>query len=171
MKFSIITYCFFAWIKITWLPDASLTFWLFIAMVLDFLTGYYKAYAIGEDRTSSGIRKTVVKLIQYLGALVLVTIFQNINKEAKLGIYLDDGVIIFILFAETVSILENLIAISPESPLTKFLFKPLHALLTLAIKRKGEGLVKGTADMVHDASTGSATANHGGGTGGTIENS
>ncbi|TAD83316.1 MAG: hypothetical protein EAY75_15045 [Bacteroidetes bacterium] len=124
-------------LKIVWIPNADLSFWLLMAMVFDFFTGYIKAWRIKEARTSSGIRKTVTKLIQYLGALVLVMLFQNALKEEAWSKLLDDGVIVFMIFAEIVSICENLMAIAPDSLVTKYLFKPLHALLTLAIEKKG----------------------------------
>lgn len=139
MKTSFVMYALFMGIKITWLPAADLSMWLFFFMLFDFGTGYYKAYKIGDQRTSSGIRKTVDKVIQYVGAVVLVTLFQNVKDLGEYGTYLDDGVIVFLLLTETVSILENLIAISPDSPVTKYLFKRLHALLTIAISKRGEG--------------------------------
>ncbi|HAN37431.1 MAG TPA: hypothetical protein DCQ29_00895, partial [Chitinophagaceae bacterium] len=46
-------------------PSLSLLLWMIIAMVLDFITGIIKAVLQNKVRTSSGYRKSVIKIIQY----------------------------------------------------------------------------------------------------------
>jgi phage-related holin len=138
MKFSIPF--FFAFIKVKYWPDANLVTWLLIAIALDFVTGFSKAAILKQNRTSTGLRKTVIKILQYVGALAAVLIISNTAKENENGELLqvlkwaNNGLLIFIIYIEVVSIFENLLAIDNTSMVAKYVFTPIHRLLTLAIK-------------------------------------
>lgn len=138
-KFAFTTSLLF--IKLAFMPNASLIAWLFIALGLDFLTGVAKA-AIRKDLkvTSSGYRKTLSKVIQYVGSVSLVVILGNAAKanevvaaEPVLKV-VGDGITILIIFIEITSVLENLVAIDDKSMISKYVFTPLHKLLTFQIK-------------------------------------
>ena len=58
MKFIIVfTLLFF---KLTFLPDMNLIAWLLIAIAADFITGFAKAIAKKEQRTSKAMRRTII---------------------------------------------------------------------------------------------------------------
>jgi hypothetical protein len=128
-------------IKLAFIPNASLIAWLFIVLALDFLTGVAKA-AIRKDMkvTSTGYRRTLSKIIQYVGSIALVVILGNASKQNELVAVeqilrvVGDGITVLIIFIEVVSVLENLVAIDNKSMIAKYVFNPLHKLLTLQIK-------------------------------------
>ena len=126
--------------KLTFLPDANLLAWLLIAVSVDFITGFSKAIARKEQRTSKAMRRTIIKLLQYTGVLAVVLIIGNAAKDNKfanvqtLMEYANSGLLIFMIYIEAVSILENLLAIDDKSMLSRYVLKRIYKILTLTIK-------------------------------------
>lgn len=124
----------------TFIPSFLLLIALFFVISLDFLTGCYKAGKKGKARTSSGFRKTVDKFVSYGGGISISIVFCfllqfKVGESGKAILsFFNDGCVILIIYIELVSILENLIAVSPDAPLAEYLFKPLHKLFTLQLK-------------------------------------
>lgn len=127
--------------QIVFFPNISLIIWAFIAMGIDFFSGLIKSKFINEKATSGRLKDTVGKYVQYVGAMVLGIILNNtIKQDNQILEYVNDGLIIFIIYVEVFSIIENLIAIAPDSPITNIVFKPLLNILSLRInlKRKND---------------------------------
>jgi Bacteriophage holin family len=130
----------FLFIKFTFFPNVNLIMWMLIAIGLDFITGFAKACFKNENRTSQAMRKTIIKFLQYAGALAAAMIIGNTAKDNKIeGLqsvmqWANDGLVIFIIYIELVSIFENLLAIDDGSIISKYFFKPIHKLLTLSLK-------------------------------------
>jgi hypothetical protein len=128
-------------IKFNFLPSPNLLVIMGITIVLDFVTGIIKAKLSNQARTSEGYRKTVIKFTQYGGSVLVGCLLKyvgskqsdmtNINQYID---YLNNGLLIFIVFIETTSILENIYAIDKETPFSKYLISPLLKLLTFQIK-------------------------------------
>ena len=132
-------------INFGFLPSPDLLLLMGIAMMVDFGTGYAKAVVLKEPRTSTGLRKTIIKFIQYGGAIVigmfLSYLSQNVQEAKKdwevLSTYMNwfnSGLLTFIIFIEIVSILENLQAINPNGAFTRYIISPLLRVLTLQLK-------------------------------------
>jgi len=122
--------------KLTFLPDLNLLAWVFIAMLADLLTGIRKAVVLKQARTSAGYRKTVNKFFQYAGAIVGGIILANtLPKDQSIVGYVNDFLLIFIIYIEVTSIFENLYAIDNKSQLARYFIAPTLRLLTFAIKK------------------------------------
>lgn len=123
------------------LPPADLLLWLGIAMVLDLLTGIAKAVKKDIPRTSTGLRQTVVKFIQYGGAISVgiilanVSEYQNDSSSQIIYKYFSNSMLLFIIFIEIKSILENMIEVSPDSDFTRYFLGPIHNLLSFDFKQ------------------------------------
>ena len=123
------------------LPPADLLLWLGIAMVLDLLTGIAKAIKKEIPRTSTGLRQTVVKFIQYGGAISIGIILANVSEYQKdsssqiIYKYFSNSMLLFIIFIEIKSILENMIEVSPDSDFTRYFLNPIHNILCFDFKR------------------------------------
>jgi len=125
-----------AFFKLTFLPDANLIVWVLLAVLFDFVTGIIKAIIQKEIRTSSGYRKTVIKLTQYMGAIAVGIILGNVlPKDTAVLHCLNSGMLIFLLYIEATSIFENLYAIDSSSTFSKYFIAPVLRILTLAVKR------------------------------------
>ena len=130
-------------VNYSFLPTGTLTIAMTAAIVLDFITGIIKASFKNEARTSQGYRKTVVKFIQYGGAVCVGTLLKYLMiMRGDKGLealtpymdYLNDGLLIFIIFIEVTSVLENMYAIDNKSPFAIYFIKPMLSLMTFAIK-------------------------------------
>lgn len=125
-----------AFFKLTFLPNMNLLAWVFIAMLIDLITGIRKAAVLGEARTSAGFRKSINKFIQYAGAIVGGVILANtLPKDTAIVGYVQDFLLIFIIYIEVTSIFENLYAIDSTSQFARFFISPILRLLTFAIKK------------------------------------
>lgn len=130
-------------IKFSLLPDKILLCWMGVAIAIDFITGFSKAVVKHENRTSNGLRKTITKFLQYGGGLAVGVILTQAAQQHKVeGIeqmisYFNDGLVMFIIYVEVTSILENLIAIDNKSQVSK-LFVFFHRILTVQIKKVEE---------------------------------
>lgn len=130
-------------IKTLFLPNVDLLIWMAIAMAGDWSTGILKSVILQIPRTSSGYRKTLSKFLQYAGSIIASVILTNVvsktkfvDKETEFAIvnYLNDGLLIYIIYIEVTSIFENLYACDHKSKFSKFIIAPLLKLLTFQIK-------------------------------------
>jgi hypothetical protein len=123
------------------LPPSGLLIWLGLAMTLDLITGVAKAIRNNVPRTSTGFRQTVVKFIQYGGAIAIGIILANVSEFRKdessewIYKYFSNSMLIFMIYIEIKSVFENLIEISPDSDFTRFFLKPIHDLLSVDFSR------------------------------------
>lgn len=121
-------------------PDLELTIWLGFALIIDLITGLAKAIKNKTPRTSNGFQQTTVKFLRYGGAIVISFILQNVviakgSADPAIASFLGETLIVFLVYIEVLSILENLIALNSKDPLSKFVFVPLHNLLSLRVKK------------------------------------
>lgn len=128
-------------IKFQFLPSVPLFVSLFAAIGFDLITGVFKAKVKGEVITSWGYRQTIKKLAQYFGTLGIVVFLRYIvNMQPDLAAqmkYLDigiSGVLIFSIFIELTSSLENIAEIDKRSPFSRYIIQPLLRLLTFQLK-------------------------------------
>lgn len=123
-------------IKLTFIPNINLLAWVFIAISFDFITGVLKAkFGKGQTLTSSGFKTTIIKTLQYCGLIIAGVIIGNaFEKDSELTKWVNNGMMLFILYVEVYSIFENLYALKPESKVAP-IFKAAMALLTLGMER------------------------------------
>ena len=130
-------------VNLHFLPTGTLMVAMAAAITLDFVTGIIKAAIINEARTSQGYRKTVVKFMQYGGAVCVSMLLKFLmslkgsNAMQSLTPYADflnDGLLFFIIFIEITSIVENLYAIDNKSVFAVYFIKPMLKVLTFAVK-------------------------------------
>lgn len=100
-----------------WLIVALLSIWAFFepvslmlyltifAVGIDLISGLFKAWKLREKITSTRLRDTSLKLFLYLGLIMLV---YGIQFVCLWGIPISNIVASFVLFAEAVSIAENI---------------------------------------------------------------
>jgi phage-related holin len=100
-----------------WLIAALLSIWAFFepvslmlyltifAVGIDLISGLFKAWKLKEKITSTRLRDTSLKLFLYLGLIMLV---YGIQFVCLWGIPISNIVASFVLFAEAVSIAENI---------------------------------------------------------------
>lgn len=143
-------------IKFNFMPTPNLLLVMGIGIALDFFTGVIKSVILKKARTSEGYRKTVIKFTQYGGSVVVGMLLKYIGAEnsdmADIGLYaqyLTDGLVIFIIFIELTSVLENVYAIDQETPFSKYLVGPLLKILTFQIKNNPVTKIK-TPDQEQD---------------------
>jgi phage-related holin len=92
---------------------------LCITMLLDLITGIRKANNNGEVMSSSGLRRTVNKAIQYLSFLVVTHIVSNeaiVGNLASSIKWLPKAAGIYLILIEARSILENIYGQNKEIP-------------------------------------------------------
>lgn len=127
-------------IKLQFFPSTDLLFWMFIAIVIDFITGVTKAVIQGEARTSNGFRKTITKFLQYGVAIAVSVIMANTAKQnnmdsaSHLLFIFNDGLLVFIIYIEVTSIFENLYACDQNTVFSKYFISPVLKILTAQIK-------------------------------------
>jgi len=120
-------------------PNLDLTVVMTLALVLDFITGVIKSVALKIAITSWGFRKTIIKFLQYGGAILIgiflssVMAYKGLGTELGLPKYIVDVLVVFIIYIELVSILENLTQMDNKSPIATKILKPLHKLLTFQL--------------------------------------
>ena len=130
-------------ITFNWLPSFDLLLVMLISIIIDFITGVIKASVLKVKRTSEGYRRTIVKFMQYggavsIGMLLSYLVEKNVSLDGlKTYInYFGDGLIIFIILIEITSILENIYAVDNTTPFSKYFIQPLLKILTIQIKNK-----------------------------------
>ncbi|MGV0921912.1 phage holin family protein [Empedobacter falsenii] len=122
-------------------PDWPLFIALTFLMAIDFMTGFMKAKFLKVNRSSEAFRKTVKKIIQYCSAIIVVIVILNLMRFDQSNQFFKDysnwlqnGVIVLMVYIELTSILENAIAIDKTSTFSKVFIIPFHRLLTLQLK-------------------------------------
>ncbi|MEG0697316.1 phage holin family protein [Algoriella sp.] len=122
-------------------PDWILFIALTFLMAIDFMTGFMKAKFLKVNRSSEAFRKTVKKIIQYCSAIIVVIVILNLMRFDQSNQFFKDysnwlqnGVIVLMVYIELTSILENAIAIDKTSTFSKVFIIPFHRLLTLQLK-------------------------------------
>lgn len=141
-------------LKAFWFPQASLLLCMVIAIVLDFATGVIKACITGVVRNSDGFRKTVIKFSQYGFAIGVCILLQNVAdnnglvKPAEILTWLNDGLVVFIIYIECTSIFENLYECDKRSMISKYFIKPMLSLLTFQIKNNPLANVKNNTPLI-----------------------
>lgn len=129
----------FAWFSIKYLPSAMLLFWLVISVALDLVTGLLKAWSKGQTTTSTGLRKTIIKIGSYVGTVVMVVVLVNlvglvdVTNKFDLTVLID-SLMGFMVFIELYSICENIDAAYPDSPLSKYMITPILKFLKGKLK-------------------------------------
>lgn len=130
-------------VNYSFLPTGTLLLAMAVAVILDFIAGVIKASYNNQVRTSEGYRKTVVKFIQYGGAVcvsMLLKFLVGLKDQGTVEYlnpymeFLNDGLLIFIIFIEVTSVLENMYAIDSKSVFAVYFIKPLLKIMTFAIK-------------------------------------
>lgn len=128
-------------IKFDFLPHRYLLLAVFFLIVLDFITGVLKAVILDIPRTSKGYRETYAKFIQYMGAILmsfamafLVQEMKQLKEFSFFSSIINNIILVGIVSIETLSIMENLIAIDDRSTFAKYIIVPLHRLLTFEVK-------------------------------------
>lgn len=117
-------------------PSYNLLIWVFIAMMLDLLTGIIKAVMLRNARTSAGYRKTARKFTQYIGSILVSVILMNtFRQEHPVVQYVNDGLLILLIYIETTSIFENLYAMDSTSMFARYFIAPVLRLLTLYMRK------------------------------------
>jgi phosphate starvation-inducible membrane PsiE len=139
----LLTTCAMLFIKAMFLPNVDLLAWMSIAMVVDFATGVIKSVILKVPRTSKGYRETLSKFLQYAGAIIASFILSNgitktnlINADNHSAImhYMNDSLIIYIIYIEITSVFENLYACDQQTKFARFVITPVLRLLTLQFK-------------------------------------
>lgn len=134
----VVTTIFF--IKTVVFPDIDLLAWAIIAICVDFVTGILKARIKRVQRTSTGFRKTIIKLAQYGGAIIVGMVLSGISKvnevekATSLLNYFNNGLVSFIIYIECTSIFENLYEIDKTSYFGRYFVKNILNILTFQIK-------------------------------------
>lgn len=102
------------------IPNSWLLILLSLAMFVDLITGLMKSWHEGKATTSSGLRKTAIKLGSYVSIVMVVWLFVNILSVAYKSEHFDYSffvniTIAFLAFIELYSILENLYILNPKN--------------------------------------------------------
>lgn len=123
------------------LPSLNLLSWLGFAIIIDLATGVWKSVVNKQDITSKRLQETVNKVVKYFGAIVVSFIIRNVvalhtDDNAEIMDFLGDSLLIFLVYIEVVSILENLIALDRKDLMTRAILIPLHSILTFHIFAK-----------------------------------
>lgn len=118
----------FAFLEVAILPNPLLIFVLAGAMLVDFLTGLLKSWEAKKATTSSGFRKSVVKVTVYcsaitaiwLAAVLLTAMYPGMNYTK-----LVDWMISVLSLIELYSVFENIYSMAPNSKLSRWIAKPI----------------------------------------------
>jgi phage-related holin len=117
-------------------PSFSLLSVVLILIALDLVTGVVKAKFQHKERTSEGYRRTVIKLLQYLGPVIVLYIgSKSIPEHSKLLKDISGYVMMFICYIEATSIFENLYEIDKKSMIAKFLYRPALVILKFGMEK------------------------------------
>lgn len=143
MKFFILTSTTaisFAIFKEALFPNFHLTLILALVVIMDLISGIMKSVSLCLPVVSRKLRRTVTKATMYGLMIVLSYIFRSVTVNHGmvidlLGMWINNGVIFFLIYIEVVSILENIIEMDEQGKGTlSKIVKPLHLLLTWKAK-------------------------------------
>jgi hypothetical protein len=117
-------------------PNAHLTILLGIVVSLDFFSGLLKSVATNTPIISKKLQRTSLKICRYGLTIIVCYVLRSLAETAGpvwkiIGDWLNDGLLILLIYTETVSVLENIIAINADDLFSREIAKPLHAFLTL----------------------------------------
>lgn len=133
-------------------PTFSLFGTMWIAIGIDFLTGIVKAKLKGVARTSSGFRKTITKVMQYvIPVLIMAFMAKRIPEHKELLNRATGYLMMFIIYIEVTSIFENLYEIDQKTVIAKFIYKPALIILKLGIEKNA---VVAAADKIQQQNKG-----------------
>ncbi|MCC8036240.1 MAG: phage holin family protein [Rikenellaceae bacterium] len=124
-----------------------LTMWLIVlaAIIIDLMSGIYKARITGVTRTSFGFRRTVSKLIQYYSVMLFALMF-DIIASLVVGLpYFTMLASAFLVFIEAKSVYEK-----AGDKLRRNTAENLADLIKLLENR--DDLVKGIAEIIKSRS-------------------
>lgn len=127
---------FFGFIKLHYMPNLDLLTWVFIAMLFDFISGIIKSKMLKIPITSGRLRDSAIKSLQYIGVIVGCIIIANtVHETNEITTWINDGMLIFIIYCEVYSIIENLRDMKPDSKVSRLVFVPLLSILSLSITK------------------------------------
>lgn len=122
-------------IDILTIPTFKLFYVLVAAIAIDFVTGIIKAKMQAKARTSEGYRKTVVKLMQYIVPVLVIWMgSKNIPEYSQTLKEIGGWLMMFIIYIEATSILENLYEVDQKSIIAKYVYKPGLKILKFGIE-------------------------------------
>ena len=133
-------------------PSAVLLLLMVVVINLDFLTDIIKLLFNRVPITLDYLEKTLIKFVQYAGAIIIGIILTFLANHSEipyllvLGGWLTNGLVIFIIYIKITSILKNLIEANPNADIAKYFFIPLHKIITFQIHNN---IVKKQADNGH----------------------
>jgi phage-related holin len=157
MKFSILMYSSLLFIKLNFLPNVTLLGWVFFAVFIDFITGVLKAKLTKQVINSQGFRQTAIKSLQYIGLIVGGIIIGNsFEKQSDIVHWVNDGLLMFILYVEVYSIFENLYAMNPDSKVAQRVFAPAMRILIIGINKNSLNKVADDAEAASGTNTADA---------------
>ncbi len=123
------------WFDFFMRPSLSLMGVVMAAVAIDFITGIVKARMQKKARTTTGFRKTVTKLSQYLVPIIVLYGASYYIPEYKERLQQASGfVMLFIIYIEVTSIFENLYSLDQKTPISKYMYKPVLAILKFGIE-------------------------------------
>ena len=100
-------------IKENLFPNAHLTIILGIAVSVDFFSGLLKALATRQPIISRKLQRTAIKISRYGLTIIVCYILRSLAESAgstfkTIGDWMNEGLLILLIYTETVSILENI---------------------------------------------------------------
>lgn len=122
------------WFGFANVPAPILFKFLFYAILGDLLTGLMKSWTKNKVTKSKGFKRTGIKLGMYASIILSITIlcnlFEYMDKDDKYDVMsVLNWAIIFLIFTELYSMLENLEEAFPKHPLVRFLVRPILKFL------------------------------------------
>ena len=131
--------------------DSEYLIFLFVVIALDLITGITKAWVAGgyKSVTSSGIRQTVGKFIQYAAFLIVTHVLchftVNGNEVAPLG-FVDTWAFTLLMLIEVKSVYENIIAINPSLDFMKPILERIGGMIKAGVAKQDTNVKDGTSN-------------------------
>lgn len=123
------------WFDFFMKPSLSLMGVVMATVAIDFITGVIKARMQRKARTSTGYRKTLTKLSQYIVPVVVLYGASYYIPEYTERLRQASGfVMLFIIYIEVTSIFENLYSLDQKTPISKYMYKPVLTILKFGIE-------------------------------------
>lgn len=122
-------------------PNIPLLSGLMAVVALDFIFGVTRATFNGTRRTSKGFRKTIAKLLQYGGCIIVSIVILNIASASepefnkRFYTWFGDLTLYLMIYIEVVSIFENMEAMAPGSLFVKVFVRPVRRMITFQLKQ------------------------------------
>jgi hypothetical protein len=111
--------------------------------MLDLVFGILKTIFKCQQRRSNGFRKSIIKLLQYGGCIIVATVILNIIRASteKFGQQFSwifgDIMLYLMIYIEFVSVLENMEEMAPAS----FFVRPVRRIITFQLRNLFEDTV------------------------------